>query len=94
VTAASEKWLQSIRDAQDAYDDAHPAEPLGCPTCLASRADLPPQKEDHSAALLAALQDVLDASTELAATESVPRKLWLALKRADDVRADVLGLPF
>ena len=69
-------------------------EPYGCPFCLSSRADLDLAKEDHAPALLAALVDVLNASTELMASEHIPRALWLALKRADDVRADVQSLPF
>lgn len=92
--SALDKWNVLDQAATEAHDFAHPPEPLGCPVCLASRADFPTPKEDHQAALLAALRDVLDASTQLKAPEVIPRALWLALKRADDVVADVLGVPF
>lgn len=94
MNAFTDKIAALNQAAQDAHDFATPPEPLGCPVCLSSRADFPTPQEDHSAALLAALRDVLDASTELAAPEVIPHKLWLALKRADDVVADVTGSPF
>jgi len=80
--------------AQEAHDFAYPPEPMACPFCLADRSDIPPQKEDHAPVLRAALKDVIAASLETAAMETVPRKLWLALRRAEDVLADVDGIPF
>ena len=75
-------------------DDGADLEPFGCPTCLRGRADDAPPAEDHVPALKRALRDVLDASLNTGAMETIPRALWLALRRADDVLADIDGIPF
>lgn len=89
--SAHDRHAEQARAAQEQYEFSHPATRPACPTCLH---DYQPPQEDHAPALLAALRDVIAASTDLAAHESVPRALWAALQRADEVVADVMDLPF
>lgn len=87
--------MNKLLDLQEQYEFAHGLQPAACPACLRNLRDLAPApREDHTAALRIALKDVLDASLETDAMETVPRKLWLALGRAGDVLADVDHLPF
>lgn len=74
-----------------------PAEPVGCAVCLTTHRELLaayPAQENHVPALLAALRDVVLARHVLRAEESVPRELWRALNRAEDVLQDVDPCPF